>query len=369
MYTINILDEESKESEKTLTEVEDNDDPDVANGEFIFILDRSWSMGGTRIKVAKDALQLFIRSIPPNSKFNIVSFGSKYESMYPNSIEYNNENMQYALDKISRFEADFGGTELFEPCEHVLSQPNDVKCPKNVFILTDGDISYTERVLDEIRKSNHQTRVHSFGIGSGASVYLVKEIAKEGRGSSTLVADEDPNLKAKVIKTLKLASKSAFTGLTANWNLNSECIRFYVPQFPLIPYIYEEEPFHLYTILSEDQLCESTVDLSFYNTLEADSQTISIKVDPAQIQNSIHGQEFELAAKHYIDHLSRLTKADKKPRDSEIVEVSVKYRVLSNKTAFFGKIKNSAVSTEEMKTIEIPIKNLKLYEEDSSSGN
>ena len=237
-----------------------------------------------------------------------------------------------------------------------------------MFILTDGGISDTERVLDEIRKSNHQTRVHSFGIGSGASVYLVKEIAKEGRGSSTLVADEDPNLKAKVIKTLKLASKPAFTGLTANWNLNSECIRFYVPQSPLIPYIYEEEPFHLYAILSEDQLCESKIDLSFYNTLEADSQTISIKVDPAQIQNNMHGQEFELAAKHYIDHLSRLTKADKKQRDSEVVEVSVKYRVLSNKTAFFGKIKNSAVSTEEMKTIEIPIKSFQGHSRGSYGG-
>jgi hypothetical protein len=88
--------------------------------------------------------------------------------------------------------------------------------------LTDGCISDTEKVLNIIREANHQTRVHSFGIGSGASIYLVKEIAKEGKGSSTLVADEDPNLKAKVIKTLKLASKPAFTGVSANWNMNSE---------------------------------------------------------------------------------------------------------------------------------------------------
>ena len=38
--------------------------------------------------------------------------------------------------------------------------------------------------------------------------------------------------------------------------------------------------------------------------------------------------------------------------------MSVKYSVLSDKTAFFGKIKNKTKSAEEMKTIEIPIKSL-----------
>lgn len=118
-------DEEQKQDDNILTEVDDKDDPDVANGEFIFILDRSGSMGGTRIKVAIEALELFIRSIPPNSKFNIVSFGSSYKSMFESSIEYNNENMEIALREISTFNADLGGTELFDPCQFVLKQPND----------------------------------------------------------------------------------------------------------------------------------------------------------------------------------------------------------------------------------------------------
>ena len=44
------------------------------------------------------------------------------------------------LNKLKSFRADLGGTELYEPCEYVLSQKNEENCPKNVFILTDGDI-------------------------------------------------------------------------------------------------------------------------------------------------------------------------------------------------------------------------------------
>ena len=43
---------------------------------FIFIVDRSGSMGGPRMEITKDALKLFIQSLPVGSQFAILSFGS-----------------------------------------------------------------------------------------------------------------------------------------------------------------------------------------------------------------------------------------------------------------------------------------------------
>jgi hypothetical protein len=43
-------------------------------------------MGGARIKNAINALVLFLKSLPEQSKFNIISFGSKFQRLFPKSV-------------------------------------------------------------------------------------------------------------------------------------------------------------------------------------------------------------------------------------------------------------------------------------------
>jgi len=50
-------------------------------GNFIFLLDRSHSMGGSRLKTAIKALIYFLKSLPVDSMFQVISFGTGFDYM------------------------------------------------------------------------------------------------------------------------------------------------------------------------------------------------------------------------------------------------------------------------------------------------
>ncbi len=89
-------------------------------GEYIFFLDRSGSMDGSRIETAKEALVIFLKSLPENSYFNIVSFGSTYSIMFNASKKYQKSTLNEALKNIEQMKADMGGTEILKALEECM---------------------------------------------------------------------------------------------------------------------------------------------------------------------------------------------------------------------------------------------------------
>ena len=67
-------------------ELEDCEDEDIEllPQEFIFLIDRSGSMyfGQNAITMAKEALKIFIHSLPEGSKFNVCSFGTEFQFLF-----------------------------------------------------------------------------------------------------------------------------------------------------------------------------------------------------------------------------------------------------------------------------------------------
>ena len=87
---------------------------------FTFVVDRSGSMSGTKMNITKEAMKLFVQSLPMGSQFQIVSFGSSYQNLknYQTNtwlFDFTNENIEWTKNEISNMGADFGGTEIYQP--------------------------------------------------------------------------------------------------------------------------------------------------------------------------------------------------------------------------------------------------------------
>ncbi|XP_023817849.1 von Willebrand factor A domain-containing protein 5A-like [Oryzias latipes] len=196
-------------------------------GEFVFLLDRSGSMQcptnnrnqqETRISSARDTLLLLLKSLPMGCYFNIYGFGSSYDHIFPQSVEYSEKSMEEALKKVEVMQADLGGTEILQPLQHIYSQPCISNQPRQLFVFTDGEVGNTKEVLDLVRKNAGSHRCFSFGIGEGASSALINGLAQEGRGHAQFITGSD-RMQAKVMQSLKFALQLVVKDISVTWDL------------------------------------------------------------------------------------------------------------------------------------------------------
>ena len=75
-------------------EIQDNNDNILNPSLFIFLLDQSGSMDGNSMQVAKNALILFLQSLPFGSHYQIIGFGSNYEKYDKKPKEYIQQNIK-----------------------------------------------------------------------------------------------------------------------------------------------------------------------------------------------------------------------------------------------------------------------------------
>ena len=144
--------------------------------DLVFLVDRSGSMdwggglGKPSIELAREALQLFLHSLPPDCFFNVFSFGSRFDSLFPLSSEYTDDTLREAKEHVSSMRADYGGTEIYRPLEAILKQPAPSGYLRQVFVLTDGAVSNDEQVIQLVRRRRERTRIFSLGLGAREAI-------------------------------------------------------------------------------------------------------------------------------------------------------------------------------------------------------
>ncbi|KAM6982063.1 von Willebrand factor A domain-containing protein 5B1 [Tautogolabrus adspersus] len=186
------------------------------HGEFIFLIDRSGSMSGVNINRVKDAMVVILKSLVPGCLFNIIGFGSTFKSLFTTSQNYEEEALALACEYVRKIRADMGGTNILAPLNWILRQPMFSGHPRLLFLLTDGAVSNTGKVIELVRSHARHIRCFTFGIGLNACRRLVQGLATVSKGTAEFLA-EGERLQPKMIKSLKKTMSPVLSDISIEW--------------------------------------------------------------------------------------------------------------------------------------------------------
>ena len=339
--------------------------------EYIFVLDRSGSMHGDRIKRAVEALKFFLKSLPVDSYFNIYSFGDKFDTVYEKSVKFNQENLNDAIVQISSFDADYGGTEIYDPLDHIFNQETMPKYQKNIFLLTDGSVLDADGIIWLIQNncSDNKFRVFTVGIGNGCSSYLVTKAAKAGHGKHELIPDKG-NIEAKIVQLLAKSYSPSITNFQVIYDTN--VINYVAPVPQRNSHILRDEPFRCYVMFSSGLLQNDQVEINMkYYSQAIQTNCIHKFVIDLKTSTVINtGMFHKLAIKSMFDESKNFQTSSTIPNHLELIDMAINYQVLCDETAFICVIKeNQSNMAEKGENVIVPNLISNDYREQDDSGN
>jgi len=307
----------------------ENDTP----GLFIFLIDQSGSMSGKSINLVKQALLLFIQSLPPKSYFQLIGFGSNFKYYNETPVEYNKDNVENIINVINNLKADMGGTNISTPLKDIFSSKNydNINLAKNIFLLTDGQVHDREECINSISANNSRFRIQSIGIGSDFDKVLIERCGKLGKGSSSFVVDVE-ELNHTVIGTLNKCLRPYLTKI--NFDIKDINKMYIMPSLDNISY---QDDIINYAFISNDKK-EGPIDINFKANDTKNDINKDFKVD--KIINLENGNQLSKII------ISNLLKISKNINEEEEIKLSKEYQVLSKNTSLFGEILKDGINKE-----------------------
>ena len=305
----------------------------MKQAEYMFLLDCSGSMSGRPIELASNSLLFFIKSLPDNSYFNIIQFGTSMKPFFSESMIANDANIKEASKILKNVKADLGGTNILSPLKYAIEAPSKIPSRKMIILLTDGEVENQDQVIELIKKNHKGNRVFSLGIGSNVSRALIKSTATEGIGKYYFVENSE-DISQTVIESLRDSNEPYLTDLSISHSFGK----------PLLD------------VKSTDLLVANEIFVSTFIVSEMpkgslimkwkDSDGMAYEKDMVISADTITNKDiFAVAAKQWIN-------ANNYVEDCE--KLSVKYSVLCKYTSLIAVLITKDSVTNEVKVVDIP---------------
>ncbi|KAL4496552.1 hypothetical protein ABPG72_015913 [Tetrahymena utriculariae] len=263
-----------------------------SRSEFIFLLDRSGSMSGESISRACEALILFLRSLPNDSYFNVVSFGSSFDKLFPSSAQYSRYN-------------------------------------KQIFLLTDGQVDSRQQVISLIKQNNKNSRIHSIGFGSEADKDLIKKSAISGKGFSKIV-DKNCDLSEAIINILSLCITPTFDEFKITYDEN-------IFDSTYFPCVFKDEVINIHfffkPLLEFQSLTEQQkkIGIEYYDSQKKQKVYKEVRLemqDSFSSNKELQESVFKIGKQLYLNE-----NIIDEEVNSQLIQQAIDYQLLTQKTA------------------------------------
>jgi len=157
----------------------------------IFVVDRSGSMSGKKIKQAKEALKFVINHLREGDRFNIVAYDSTVESFRPELEKFSDETRKAALGFVEGIYAG-GATNIDGALTTALKMLKEQSEPNFILFLTDGLPTAGEtnemKIVASAKKHNKvHARILNFGVGYDVNSRLLDRLSRACFGQSEYV--------------------------------------------------------------------------------------------------------------------------------------------------------------------------------------
>ena len=321
-------------------------------GLFIFLIDQSGSMRGNSIDLVKQALLLFIQSLPVNSYFQLIGFGTNFKKYNEEPVIYNKENVEKIINIINSLRADLGGTNISSPLSAIYNDNNysKINLSKNIFLLTDGQVHDREQCINLITTNSSKFRIHALGIGTDFDKILIERCGKLGKGTSSFVEDVK-KINSVVINTLNKCLRSYITDIKFEFeNYKEEILHKIIGVNPINNFTYQNEVMNYSFILPNNK------ELSNLKVKITGKDPINIIESNINVDNIIKIENGEEMGKMIIGKALKnndeLIKDEKKE-----IEFAKKYQILSKNTALFAEILNE--ENQQSKLIKVNLNEYK----------
>ncbi len=194
----------------------------VGEREFVFVVDRSGSMTGVPLALARQVILECLAQLRPVDTFNVLSFSGSTEMAFATPRHANRENVLEAMDLVSELGAS-GVTEMANAVELALEPRVENGRHRYVFFLTDGEIGDEREVVAQAgrfvrahQQRGKRARVFGLGVGAAPNRHLIDALSQAGNGIA-LYASVTQDARHAANRFFHYVDRAVMTDVRVEW--------------------------------------------------------------------------------------------------------------------------------------------------------